>query len=682
MSTQRRVPLSSNPNAVNSPFRAVAAAAASKQKRSYATVQREDSYGQQPPAKKQMLDTHHVLRTPPRQQTTQTTEGRVFTRKSNAPQTAFEKKLTAVGQKPQQTVTRAEKTQEEQLQQIRVWQRHHRKVFPQYVFYFESIPEESRLRYTKQVVALGAREAKFFSNEVTHVVTSRAIPPEGRVLDATSSTIDDSHSQGSQPQTINPTLLDGSSESTSQPDPFGTKGKFTFDVPMSRRLVSQQHGGDTRRPQGRNADVLHRARELGMKIWSLDKLHRMMSTMFDTDTQLAHGHNTRSNTVHGLAAVPKAAREADLHQLLRNEKLNGPSDRDPTVVTKEMSLFKGPFLYIHDIDEKQKPIMVREYAKVAHKEDGDWPQFRSVANGKCPFVEEVDYGRREAEKESIRQQRHQSREKTKAPKTRAATAVEAAMQPPKLVDTKRVLNETEDASNRTVRVSSKQTNPFDGPRAYPPQVESVSSSKGPQNAFVSRAGTGRLFGGEPLASGLQATNLTSAIRSQMISSTAAQPGAKAGTSKEVHGLQRKVLEKNSGGPGSYGQMSSHRMTDLGATAAAAAAANEQANRPSRRRANDQLGLIEEDQDPSEVEEQARKAEAARKAKAVQKRRTEKRDPKPGYCENCQDKFEDFDEHVVSRKHRKFAEKLENWSELDSLLNQLVRPLKPYSGSDY
>jgi regulatory subunit for Cdc7p protein kinase len=171
----------------------------------------------------------------------------------------------------------------------------------------------------------------------------------------------------------------------------------------------------------------------------------------------------------------------------------------------------------------------------------------------------------------------------------------------------------------------------------------------------------------------------------MISSTAAQPGAKVGTSKEVHGLQRKVLEKNSGGPASYGGLtSSHRMTDI------SGAAREEANRTTKRKGQDKLALIEEDVDPSEAEENARRAEATRKAKAVQQRKLEKRDPKPGYCENCQDKFEDFEEvrsfsvswcvadltisqHVLSRKHRRFAEKADNWKELDSLLSQLARP---------
>jgi regulatory subunit for Cdc7p protein kinase len=123
----------------------------------------------------------------------------------------------------------------------------------------------------------------------------------------------------------------------------------------------------------------------------------------------------------------------------------------------------------------------------------------------------------------------------------------------------------------------------------------------------------------------------------MISSTAAQPGAKAGTSKEVHGLQRKVLEKTSGGPASYGGVaSSHRTADINH-----ATKEDMAARQAKRK--EKLDLIEEDVDPSEREDQARKAENARKARAVQQRKLEKRDPKPGYCENCQDKFDDFDE---------------------------------------
>lgn len=409
-----------------------------------------------------------------------------------------------------------------------------------------------------------------------------------------------------------------------------------MDPQLNRRLGAHVHDAEVRRQQNRSSDVLHRARELNMKIWALEKLQRIMTTMFDTETglQIPHGHNTRSNPV---ANIPRAT--ADLAQVLRNEKINGPSDRDPTVATKELCIFKGPYIYIYDIDEKQRPIMVREYSKVAHKENGEWPQFRSVTGGRCPFIEEPE-SRREAEreKEQIRLQRQKEKEKAMAPRvTRAASAGQVAkMQPPiSTHNIKQVLNDLGNGQNKSATVSSKQVNLFAPSKpSYSHQRNDSEVSRG--NAFVSRAGAGRLLAGEPVASGLQASNITSAIRSQMISSTAAQPGAKAGTSKEVHGLQRKVLEKNSGGPGSYGMTSSHRMTDL-----SAAVREDLAGLATRRK--QKLDLIEEDINPSENEENARKTEAARKAKAVQQRKLDKRDPKPGYCENCQDKFDDFDE---------------------------------------
>jgi regulatory subunit for Cdc7p protein kinase len=155
--SSRRAPLSSNPNAANSPYRAVAAAAAAKQKRSYATVQREEAYGQAPPAKKQMVQASHSLKTPTRQ-AAQAPEGRLFTRKTNSTlSNAFARKLEAARVKPvPQTQTKADKASEENLETIRQWQRHYRKVFPKFVFYFESVPEDVRIKYAKQVTALGA----------------------------------------------------------------------------------------------------------------------------------------------------------------------------------------------------------------------------------------------------------------------------------------------------------------------------------------------------------------------------------------------------------------------------------------------------------------------------------------------------------------------------------------------
>jgi regulatory subunit for Cdc7p protein kinase len=129
-----------------------------------------------------------------------------------------------------------------------------------------------------------------------------------------------------------------------------------------------------------------------------------------------------------------------------------------------------------------------------------------------------------------------------------------------------------------------------------------------------------MFGGEPVASGIQNT-ITSAIRSQMISSTSGINGAKAGTSKEVHGLQRKVLQMAH--PTSY-DTSSRRLVEVPAEVAS--------SRSTTLSRTTSKTIPGQDDDSQKAEK-----------KAPSQHLKSKRDLKPGYCENCQDKFRDFDE---------------------------------------
>ncbi|KAI5288930.1 hypothetical protein KEM55_008947 [Ascosphaera atra] len=166
---------------------------------------------------------------------------------------------------------------------------------------------------------------------------------------------------------------------------------------------------------------------------------------------------------------------------------------------------------------------------------------------------------------------------------------------------------------------------------------------------------------EPAASGVQPSAITSAIRSQMISSTTAGVGAKAATSKEVHGLKRKVLENQSTFKTQHGRgtlveesrkpTSTVEPSHHGHTARAASAKRDGAG---------ELDEVEDDMAPPKP----RAASSATSKRPPQR----KRDPKPGYCENCRDKFDDFEHHIVSRKHRRFATTQSNWDSLDSILS--------------
>ncbi|KAK5278747.1 Cdc7p-Dbf4p kinase complex regulatory subunit [Cryomyces antarcticus] len=89
-------------------------------------------------------------------------------------------------------------------------------------------------------------------------------------------------------------------------------------------------------------------------------------------------------------------------------------------------------------------------------------------------------------------------------------------------------------------------------------------------------------------------------------------------------------------------------------------------RAAKRKAQETLGFIHEEEDGQRP---------LKRSVIIRKKKVGEKELKPGYCENCRDKFEDFSEHILSRKHRKFALTPDNWKELDELLVQLDRPRK-------
>lgn len=145
MST-RRIPLSSNPNAANSPVQNHSFAAALNKvrqpKRTYASVQREEPYGQPPPNKKKLLNdgTEQPLRSPVRQVK--------VVRKDHARAYKEEKTSQTSGSKAAQ--------REDETARMKRWKNVTRTNFPNYVFYFESVPNEQRYKLVKQLNQLGA----------------------------------------------------------------------------------------------------------------------------------------------------------------------------------------------------------------------------------------------------------------------------------------------------------------------------------------------------------------------------------------------------------------------------------------------------------------------------------------------------------------------------------------------
>ena len=143
----RRAPLADIPNAVNSPNRGMPQIG-TKRGRSHAADQRELAYGQAPPAKRQLLQTEDQ----------EARRNALLQRTSSQPPTALQRKLEAVrdAQRPAKAPEKMSKPVQSNLEDIRQWQRHYRKVFPQIVFYFDNVPEDVRERVKRFVKTLGA----------------------------------------------------------------------------------------------------------------------------------------------------------------------------------------------------------------------------------------------------------------------------------------------------------------------------------------------------------------------------------------------------------------------------------------------------------------------------------------------------------------------------------------------
>lgn len=153
----RRVPLADVPNAANSPYRLIPASI-SKRSRFEVDIYEDSADEQQHPSKKQACDNaQSQFRTPPKK-LLQRSEGRIFNKKStNSQPTAFERKLHAARDKQlQQKTEHHEKASTDSLDIIRQWQKHYRRVFPHYVFYFESMPDDVRTKCSRHVKTLGA----------------------------------------------------------------------------------------------------------------------------------------------------------------------------------------------------------------------------------------------------------------------------------------------------------------------------------------------------------------------------------------------------------------------------------------------------------------------------------------------------------------------------------------------
>ena len=153
-STTRRAPLASIPNVVNSPHRLLTTSG-SKRPRTQANVSQQDN---EHPQKRQAIEKPTAgsgPSTPTRQSAINTVEGRVFEKgHGTSGSTAFQRKLVAAKTSGLRVTKNVEPSVKDES--VRQWQKHYRKIFPTFSFYFDGVPDDVRIRYMRSASSLGA----------------------------------------------------------------------------------------------------------------------------------------------------------------------------------------------------------------------------------------------------------------------------------------------------------------------------------------------------------------------------------------------------------------------------------------------------------------------------------------------------------------------------------------------
>ncbi|KAI0042919.1 hypothetical protein FA95DRAFT_1563824 [Auriscalpium vulgare] len=316
------------------------------------------------------------------------------------------------------------------------------------------------------------------------------------------------------------------------------------------------------------------------------------------------------------------ASQQSLSRLLESEKIHGTTERDPTQRQLGFRYFSknSYFVLIEDLNQDFSTIHATEYPirkSRDGKETGSWPVPYCDARSRGPFIEfDANEERRAARSEKQERAREQERLRRKA-----RLREQESRRQMKEAEAKRSgdLRRTVSMVNLQRRISLGE----DGDRLIDLDAELEESA----NA------SGYLASGQYMAASGNSVSVTSTT------------GTTSTSGRIARSMQLPAMLRDR---------------------------RQQEVLTSRRVAGDKdkkgdMGP------PSAIPER----KFLKKSKSTNTMRLSKREEgaKPGYCECCRQKFEDFDKHVTSKKHRKYATNEAHFLQLDYVLGRLRRQTK-------
>ncbi|KAI1796461.1 Dfp1/Him1, central region-domain-containing protein [Ganoderma leucocontextum] len=377
--------------------------------------------------------------------------------------------------------------------------------------------------------------------------------------------------------------------------------------------------------------LVQKAQSFNMKVWSATKLHNILDRC-DAPRVSASGNLP--------TAAQRASKEHNLAHLLKTERLHGTtSERDPSQRRHDFSYFskESYFVLVEDLKQELATIAVTEYQiqKTREgKEKGAWPVLYCHPSARGPFLEYDDREERRRQKqEKAEHDRREERAHRKArlvQHERKRRAQEVRM---------RTAQQQHDL-RRTASMTNLQR------RATYPDA----SLQGHGQGFVDLDAD---FPEESHAESVHASGYLASAAYMAASGNSVKVTSTTGTSTAGDLLRSLAF------PSTLKDKLAQQITMNRRASAAAAPPTDRENK------ENVMGP------PTTIPDRAK---FLRKSKSMNTLKLPKREEgsKPGYCECCRQKFEDFREHIISRRHRKFATDDNNFKALDAILSRVRR----------
>ncbi|KAF8891667.1 Dfp1/Him1, central region-domain-containing protein [Infundibulicybe gibba] len=424
---------------------------------------------------------------------------------------------------------------------------------------------------------------------------------------------------------------------TNQSNPATSGGDSTAEKENlhKRGALSGRNTANLKSPirlRGRPEDTVHatgfdlvtKAVAFNIKIWTTAKLESVLTRCLEPSISTI---NSRSAAI--INNPPTTGLQRSLSLLLQSERIHGTSERDPTQKRHDYRYFSrgSRFVLVEDIRQELATVAAFEYPLPKTRDPNakpPWPVLHCHPCSRGPFIAYDDREKRRWEKTQQQDQEHENERVREKDKIMRAHAIK------KRADAQLHAQKNGDL-RRSVSMSNLQrraTLPATLPGVYV-DLDADLDSAVPSGYLAS--GTG---GGYMAASG----------NSVGITSTTGT------TSTGVYNLRNVQLPSALSGRIKQQVITSRKFPTTAA---------------------DKGSKAEIMGPPSCIPE---RKPLLRKSRSTNTLKLPKREEgtKPGYCESCRAKFEDFKAHIASRKHRKFAEDDAHFLQLDCVLARVQR----------